>query len=61
VADISFKESSQTGTTKFFYTVATTTKDYIEPYIPDEGILFREGAFIDLPSGSVVSATVYYG
>lgn len=41
--------------------MATTTKDYIEPYIPDEGILFREGAFIDLPSGSVVSATVYYG
>ena len=61
VGDIGFKETSQTGTTKFFYTVATTTKDYIEPYIPDNGILFREGSFLDMPSGTVASATVYYG
>ena len=61
VGDIGFKETSQTGTTKFFYTVATTTKDYIEPYIPDSGILFRDGSYLDMPSGTVASATVYYG
>tara|TARA_R100001530_G_scaffold117642_1_gene84788 strand:- start:318 stop:917 length:600 start_codon:yes stop_codon:yes gene_type:complete len=61
IDDISFIETSPAGTTKFFYTVATTTKDYMEPYIPDEGVLFRAGAYIDMPAGSVVSVTVYYG
>ena len=61
VEDIKFRESSPAGTVKFFYTVATTTKDYIEPYIPDDGILFREGAYIEMLGGTTASATVYHG
>mgnify|MGYP003641938243 CR=1 FL=1 len=58
---IAFKETSATGTTKFSFLVATTTNDYIEPYIPDDGILFREGAYVDIPAGASGSTTVYYG
>ena len=60
-AEIKFRETSGAGTVKFFYSAATTTQDYMEPYIPDDGILFREGAYIEMLSGSVKTATVYYG
>tara|TARA_E500000305_G_scaffold57658_1_gene45981 strand:+ start:1171 stop:1776 length:606 start_codon:yes stop_codon:yes gene_type:complete len=58
---IAFKNTSPAGTTLFSFLVATTTKDYIEPYIPDDGILFNAGAYVDIPAGSAGSATVYYG
>lgn len=65
IGDVSFVLGSPTGDVLFFYTVATTTKDYIEPYIPDDGILFRKnstlGSYIKMPTGTVTSATVYYG
>ena len=65
IGDVSFALGSPTGDVLFFYTVATTTKDYIEPYIPDDGILFRKnstlGSYIKMPTGTVTSATVYYG
>ena len=65
IGDVSFALGSPTGDVLFFYTVATTTKDYIEPYIPDAGILFRKnstlGSYIKMPAGTVTSATVYYG
>tara|TARA_R100000988_G_C3996060_1_gene165809 strand:+ start:1192 stop:1794 length:603 start_codon:yes stop_codon:yes gene_type:complete len=60
-AEIKFRETSGAGTVKFFYSSATTTQDYLEPYIPDEGVLFRGGSYIEMVSGSVVVATVYYG
>tara|TARA_R100001443_G_C3303485_1_gene165895 strand:- start:154 stop:756 length:603 start_codon:yes stop_codon:yes gene_type:complete len=60
-AEIKFRETSGAGTVKFFYSSATTTQDYLEPYIPDEGVLFRGGSYIEMLSGSVVVATVYYG
>ena len=60
-AEIKFRETSGAGTVKFFYSSATATQDYLEPYIPDEGVLFRNGSYIEMLSGSVATATVYYG
>jgi len=55
-----YNTSPVSGTSFFSLQVATTTKDYIDPYIPDEGVLFSGGAYIDLPAGTMVSLTVFY-
>ena len=61
VGDISFFNTSPiSGTSLFSLQVATTTKDYIDPYIPDDGVLFDAGAYVDLPAGTAVSLTVFY-
>ena len=61
VGDMTFYNTSPiSGTSLFSLTVATTTKDYIDPYIPDDGVLFDAGAYVDLPAGTAVSLTVFY-
>ena len=55
-----FNTSPVTGTSLFSFQVATTTKDYIDPYIPDDGVLFNAGAFIDIPAGTAVSVTTFF-
>jgi hypothetical protein len=61
VGNISYFNSSPiSGTSLFSFQVATTTKDYIDPYIPDDGVLFDSGAFLDLPAGTAVSVTTFF-
>jgi len=57
---ILFKNTSVTGTTLLAIPTSTSTTDLIEPYIPDNGILFKAGAYISLPSGVVDTVTVFY-
>ena len=61
IGDMTFYNTSPiSGTSLFSLKSATTTKDYIDPYIPDDGILFTGGAYIDLPAGTAVSFTVFF-
>jgi hypothetical protein len=61
IGDISFFNTTPTtGTALFSIKVATTTKDYIDPYIPDEGLVFSGGCYVDLPAGTAVSATMFF-
>ena len=57
---ILFKNTSVTGTTLLAIPTSTSTTDLIEPYVPDNGILFKAGAYISLPSGVVDTVTVFY-
>ena len=57
--NITFTNTSITGTT--LLTIPTTgAVDAIEPYIPDNGILFKAGAYITVPAASVTGITVFY-
>jgi len=57
--NIVFKNTSITGTT--LMTVPTTgAVDSIEPYIPDNAVLFDAGAYITIPAASVTGLTVFY-
>ena len=60
VGTIDFLDGSSAGTSKFSFLTATTTADYIEPYIPDDGILFKNGAYVDLPGGVAGSLTAFF-
>ena len=56
---MSFNNTSITGTT--LHTVPTsTTADLIEPYIPNDGILFDAGAYISYANGVLAGITVFY-
>ena len=59
-ANLDFKNTSVTGTTLLSIPTSTSTTDLIEPYVPDNGILFKAGAYISLPSGVVDTVTVFY-
>ena len=57
--NIVFKNTSITGTS--LLTIPTTgAVDSIDPYIPDNGVLFDAGAYINVPAASVTGVTVYY-
>ena len=57
--NIVFKNTSITGTT--LMTVPTTgAVDSIEPYIPDNAVLFKAGAYVNIPAAAVTGVTVYY-
>ena len=58
--NLDFKNTSVTGTTLLSIPTSTSTTDLIEPYVPDNGILFKAGAYISLPSGVVDTVTVFY-
>ena len=58
--NILFKNTSVTGTTLLAIPTSTSATDLIEPYVPDNGILFKAGAYISLPSGVVDTITVFY-
>ena len=57
--NIVFNNTSITGTT--LMTVPTTgAVDSIEPYIPDNAVLFDAGAYITIPAAAVTGLTVFY-
>ena len=57
--NIVFKNTSITGTT--LMTVPTTgAVDSIEPYIPDNAVLFDAGAYITVAAAAVTGLTVFY-
>ena len=57
--NVLFKNTSITGTALF--TVPTTgAVSSIEPYIPDNAILFKAGAYITLPISAITGLTVFY-
>jgi hypothetical protein len=59
-ANLDFKNTSVTGTTLFSIPTSTSTTDLIEPYIPDNGILFKAGAYVSFPAGGAAAVTVFY-
>ena len=56
---IVFKNTSITGTTLLTIPL-TGAVSSIEPYIPDNGVLFDAGAYITVPATSVTGVTVFY-
>ena len=57
--NVVFSNTSITGTALF--TVPTTgAVSSIEPYIPDNAILFKAGAYITLPIAAITGLTVFY-
>jgi|TARA_R100001530_G_C4247165_1_gene136863 hypothetical protein len=55
-----FKNTSVTGTTLFTVPTSTSASDLIEPYIPDNGVLFDAGAYVSFGSGLAAGVTVFY-
>ena len=54
-----FKNTSVTGTT--LLTVPTqAAAELIEPYIPDNGVLFDAGAYVSFSAGLAAGVTVFY-
>ena len=51
-----FKTSSSTGST-----IMPLTADAgdLDPYIPDDGVLFSEGAYLPMDQGDITGLTVY--
>ena len=56
---ITFNNISITGTT-LLTIPTTTTAELIEPYIPDNGILFSDGAYFSAPDAVANGITVFY-
>ena len=56
---IVFKNTSITGTSLLTIPL-TGAVSSIDPYIPDNGVLFDAGAYITVPATSVTGITVYY-
>tara|TARA_R110000824_G_scaffold350863_1_gene537790 strand:- start:27 stop:608 length:582 start_codon:yes stop_codon:yes gene_type:complete len=54
---INFKNASVTGTTQHTQYVRDSL---IDPYIPDNGILFTNGCYIQSTSGAVVGLSIFY-
>ena len=57
--NIVFKNTSITGTSLLTIPL-TGAVDTIDPYIPDNGVLFKAGAYVNLTAASVTGVTVYY-
>ena len=57
--NIVFKNTSITGTSLLTIPL-TGAVSSIDPYIPDNGVLFDAGAYINVPAASVTGVTVYY-
>ena len=57
--NIVFKNTSITGTTLLTIPL-TGAVSSIDPYIPDNGVLFDAGAYVNLTAASVTGVTVYY-
>ena len=55
-----FKNTSITGTTLLTVPTSTSTTDLIEPYIPDNGVLFNAGAYVSFSAGLAAGVTVFY-
>ena len=57
--NIVFKNTSITGTSLLTIPL-TGAVSSIDPYIPDNGVLFKAGAYINLTAADVTGVTVYY-
>jgi len=57
--NIVFKNTSITGTTLLTIPL-TGAVGNIDPYIPDNGVLFSAGAYINLTAADITGVTVYY-
>ena len=57
--NIVFKNTSITGTSLLTIPL-TGAVSSIDPRIPDNGVLFDAGAYINVPAASVTGVTVYY-
>ena len=57
--NIVFKNTSITGTSLLTIPL-TGAVSSIDPYIPDNGVLFNAGAYINLTAADVTGVTVYY-
>ena len=57
--NIVFKNTSITGTSLLTIPL-TGTATSIDPYIPDNGVLFDAGAYVNLTAADVTGVTVYY-
>jgi len=55
-----FKNTSVTGTTLLTVPTSTSTTDLIEPYIPDNGVLFDAGAYVNFGADLAAGVTVFY-
>jgi len=55
-----FKNTSITGTTLLTVPTSTSTTDLIEPYIPDNAVLFDAGAYVSFSAGLAAGVTVFY-
>jgi len=56
---IVFKNTSITGTTLLTIPL-TGAVSSIDPYIPDNGVLFNAGAYVNLTAADITGVTVYY-
>ena len=59
VGNTLFKNTSITGTTLLTVPTAADTA-LVEPYIPDNAVLFDAGAYINIPATSITGLTVFY-
>ena len=57
--NIVFKNTSITGTSLLTIPL-TGAVEPIDPYIPENGVLFDAGAYINLTAASITGVTVYY-
>ena len=57
--NVVFKNTSITGTSLLTIPL-TGAVSSMDPYVPDNGVLFKAGAYINVPAASVTGATVYY-
>ena len=57
--NIVFKNTSITGTSLLTIPL-TGAVSSIDPYVPDNGVLFDAGAFVNLTAADVTGVTVYY-
>jgi hypothetical protein len=54
-----FKNTSVTGTTLLTVPTGATATELIEPYIPDNAVLFNAGAYVSFPAAAA-TVTVFY-
>jgi len=57
--NIVFKNTSITGTTLLTIPL-TGAVSSIDPYIPDNGVLFNAGAYVNITAADITGVTVYY-
>ena len=55
--NLAFRDGSATGTA--LLTLSASAGD-LDPYIPDDGVLFPNGAFLTADQGDITGLTVFY-
>ena len=57
--NVVFKNTSITGTSLFTVPLTGAVAS-IDPYVPDNGVLFKAGAYINLTAADITGITVFY-